>query len=157
MPFGLTCTHVALLTAQGFWDAIIYGATNGRFRAFYFKRVWRTLVLFVFGPLLVAPLLLRRGVKYARKRCCTSCGGDRAEERPESGGLGSSTEGESLLRSDASFFPLSRSFSHPMPDTGIVASLPKSLIAPVRGHTPVQSKSMVDASAFVSDEEDDAA
>ena len=158
VPFGLICTHVALLTAQGFWDAIIYGATNGRFRAFYFKRVWRTLVLFVFGPLLVLPLLLRRGVKYGRKRCCGGGGegGGEGEGEEGRGALGSSAEGESLLRSDGSFFPLSRSFSHPVPDTGIVASLPKSLTAAAaRGHTPVQSRSMVDASAFVSDDDDD--
>jgi hypothetical protein len=151
VPFGLICTHVALLTAQGFWDALIYGATNGRFRSFYFKRVWRTLVLFVFGPLLVVPLLVRRCVKYARKRCC---GGGEGELSAREG-LGSSTEGESLIKSDASFFPLSRSFSHPVPETGIVASLPKSLTSSARGHTPVQSKSMVDASAFVSDSDDD--
>ncbi len=168
VPFPLNCTHVALLTAQGFWDAIIYGATNGRFRNFYFKRIWRTVVLFIFGPLLVVPLLLRRAFKYASPRCCCSTGGQGLGERDLEEGtrggregrgrrtrtLGSSTEGESLLRSDDSFFPLSRSFSHPVPDSGIVASLPKSSSL-VRANTPVQSKSMVDASAFVSDSDDE--
>lgn len=69
-PYPLVVANVVLLNAQGMWDSVIYGLTNGRFRDFFRRRVGRTLLLFAGGPVLVVPLLLRRLYLYAALRCC---------------------------------------------------------------------------------------
>lgn len=179
VPPWLGATQAFLITAQGAWDCVVYSSTNGRFRNYYTKRLLRTLLLFVLGPLLVVPLLLRRAVLYFSRRCLC-CAPDPLQEArlahrhgrgSLSGSDGSSAESEQLtVRSDDSFFPLSRSFSHPVrewsafvllsaltlqiPDVGIATSLPAKAVAGVRVNTPVQATSMVDASVFVDSDSD---
>jgi hypothetical protein len=111
VPGWLVVLQSFLITGQGAWDCIIYSSTNGRFRHFYTKRVLRTVVLFVFGPLLVVPLLLRRALLYFSRRCLCCAPDALAPAAPHSSSA-SGSEGELLLRE--SFFPLSRSFSHPV-------------------------------------------
>jgi len=183
VPPWLGATQAFLITAQGAWDCVVYSSTNGRFRNYYTKRVLRTLLLFVLGPLLVVPLLLRRAVLYFARRC-TCCADPGRQRHLQRGGdfAGSSSDASSAeseqltARSDDSFFPLSRSFSHPVravlalllffppsccsflfwqiPDVGIAASLPAKASAGARVNTPVQATSMVDASVFVDSDSD---
>jgi hypothetical protein len=129
-----------LLNAQGVWDCIIYGFTNGQFREFFAKRKLRTVILFVLGPLLVIPLLLRRAYLYRQKK--------REDRNPEY------QEVASFAPAPTSIFPLS-SKAHPVPNDGIAASLSlddKQQAATSSGSFLSVPK-MADMTTFVSDDE----
>lgn len=106
---------VVMLNTQGLWDSLIYGATNGRFRAFFRKRMGRTIGLLILGPLLVLPLFVRWVYKAIQRRCCTDSG-------YASLGSTSSFDSETPVSSASepsspakSFFPLSSRLAHPVP------------------------------------------
>lgn len=128
-PFGLIVAYTVMLNTQGFWDAIVYGVTNGRFRDFFRKRVFRTVILFLFGPVVVVPLFLRRMFLFVSQKWCSA----EQEIVPDSPSevdpflyssnqdSGSSIMINSESKSKTSLFPLSSS-TNPIPDMGYATS-----------------------------------
>lgn len=135
VTYALVIAYSVMMNLQGALDCIIYGVTNGRFRNFFRKRMWRTVVLFLFGPVLVIPLFIRRVILFFSRKIKQRTQDSKRHsqmQRPDS----PSTSGYRALPTaskSASFFPLSSSSASPTPELGIASSLTPETVAAERG------------------------
>lgn len=159
-PFWFTVVWLACLNSQGVWDSLIYGFTNGRFRAFFRKRFARTLILLILGPLLILPLFIRWAYKALQKKCCGAPKSSRPfqesfsmlGERPSS--PETSFEQPTSSSSSKSLFPLSASGNHPLPRLNYATSFTPPLGKSVQIQNDSLASMRLDADDFEDDQDD---